>query len=242
MNPRIQDAYSTLAGAGLFPRYGATVDARLPAEQRSRHGNSSVRIELEPETWTAMRGAGREVVARLTAGRALAVAMGIDGAIEALGARAPWACWLLTARRRMAELPAADDCQLVLPDDVILADDGLLAHVTGLWRLMAVATPMGDDETGWSFLIARWVIAPLLPPSQTATFSDWYHVLVAGGERRRTARAQARLAVSDAAATERRAGTGLWADLSRSQLMHPMQVLAVGNIIRGETDAALPAC
>ncbi len=239
MNPRIHDAYSTVAGAGLFPRYGATVDARLPSEQRSDERRSSVRVELEPQTWRAMREAGREVVARLTAGRALAVTMGIDGALDALDVRAPWACWLLTARRRLAELPPADDAQLVMPDEAIIADDGLLSHITGLWRLMAVPTPMGDDETGWSFLVARWVIAPLLPPSPTGTFSDWYRVLVAGGERRRTARAQARLAVRDALATERRAGTGLWAELCRSQFIHPMQVLAVGNIIRGETDAAL---
>ncbi len=186
-----------------------------------------------------MRTAGHEVFSRLTAGRALAVAMGIDGAVESLGQRAPWACWLLAARRRLAELPPANDCQLVLPDVVVPADDALIAQVTGLWRLMVVPTPMGDDATGWSFLVARWVIAPLLPPSRPATFTDWFRVLLEGGERRRSARAQARMAVTDAADTERRAGMGLWVELCRSQFMHPMQIMAVGNIIRGETDAAM---
>jgi hypothetical protein len=239
MNLRTHDAYPVAAGAGMHPRYGATVDARLPSEQRAHTSGPTVRVELDPQTWDAMRLAGAEVFARLTAGRALGVAMGIDGAVEALGERAPWACWLLAARQRLAEVPAGSAGQLVLPDDAASADEPLLAQVTGLWRLLGVPTPMGDDAGGWSFLLARWQIAPLLPPSRTATVDDWFRVLRGGGECRRSARTQARMAVADALETEHRAGMCLWVELCRSQFMHPMQVMSVGNIIRGETEAAL---
>lgn len=185
-------------------------------------------LEYGPE----MGAAGREVVAGLTSGRALAVVLSIDGALEELQERAPWACWLLAQRERVDG--SSGDRDAVAAG---LAGSGTGGNVdfrqlAGLWRLLDCPTPMGDDPTGWSFLIARWLIAPLLPPAPTATFGTWVRALHNGGESRRQARQHARLAVADARECEGVAGPELWSDLCRSQLMHPVQVAAVGNLIQ----------
>jgi hypothetical protein len=203
------------------------LDAGLLSHPRGLGG-----LGTTPPFGAEIVAAGSEVVARLTAGRARSVVLSIPGAADELALRAPWSCWLLEEREFLGT-PAPDREGWMASS---LEQSGLpdvqRHQIAGLWRLMSRPTPMGDDPTGWSFLVARWLIAPLLPPSGTATVREWTRMFHNGGESRRSARDNARLAVADALECERTAGPELWADLCRSQFVHPVQITAVGNIIR----------
>lgn len=208
-------------------RRRVSLDAGLLSHPDAGH----VTPDAPPPYGPAMVGAGRDVVAGLTSGRALSVVLSIDGALDELQERAPWACWLL-AERDLVGTSIGD------PDAADIVGSGPYREVDarqlqGLWRLVTRPTPMGDGPTGWSFLIGRWLIAPLLPPAQTASVGTWVRVLHNGGEPRRRARHHARLAVADALECERCAGPELWSDLCRSQFVHPVQIAAVGNLIQG---------
>ena len=150
--------------------------------------------------------------------------------------RAQWSCILLFEREAAGDGPAVTSATCLDRFHFLLGSSASdQDRLDGIWGVLSGQTAMGSQPLDWPFVLARWVVAPLLRDAPRATLTEWTRVFHHGGEDRPSSRRYAQMAVADDRGNERRLGAELWAELRRSQFIHPMRLSPLANLIVHET-------
>lgn len=156
--------------------------------------------------------------------------------VEVLLHRARWSCMLFFERAAAGEDPRAGRTTTFAAWGTMLGCSAQeMAGVEGVWMILTGQTPMGSHRLDWLSTLARWLIAPLLEDAPPVTESDLVRMYRRGGEDRRAARRMAEAEAREIRIAEALLGPTLAAEMRRSQLIHPMPVMAVARLIAEAT-------
>ena len=146
--------------------------------------------------------------------------------------RARWSCILLFEREFVGDDSCAGREIQLDPWHTLLGSSAThMDGVDGVWRILTGQTPMGAEPLDWPFTLSRWLIAPLLCDAPAVSHSELTRMFRRGGLDRKSADRYAEMAISDDREGELRLGTALWAELRRSQFMHPVRLPPFANLI-----------